>query len=103
MLNLFNNATKQNLKDEHEPGSVFYLITSARTPMAERFFNLEFAIYVAVDHGCRQNKRTPTRTKAHFLKFSSLSLVFIKVLKISFCEAKLGKHGCDQEVVPSSN
>lgn len=44
MLNLFNNTTKQNLKDEHKSGFVFYLITSARKPMAERFVNLEFTI-----------------------------------------------------------
>lgn len=103
MLNLFNNTTKQKLKDEHEPGSIFYLITSARNPKAERFVNLEFTIYIVIYHGCRQNKRTPTGTNTHSLKFSSLSLVFIKVLKISFCESKLGKHGWDQEAVPSSN
>lgn len=59
MLNLFNNTTKQNLKDEHEPGSIFFLITSARQPMAEIFVNLEFTVYVIIYHGCRQNKSTP--------------------------------------------
>lgn len=51
MLNLFSNTTKQNSKDEHEPESAFYLISSARKYMAERFFKLYFTIYVIVYHG----------------------------------------------------
>jgi len=62
VLNLFSNITKQNLKDEHEPESVFYLIISARKHMAERFFKLYFTIYIIIYHGCRQHKRTPTGT-----------------------------------------
>lgn len=62
MLNQFSNAAKQNLKDEHEPEYVFYLISSARVRMAQRFFRLYFTIYVIAYCDYRQHNRMLTGT-----------------------------------------